>query len=192
MEQEPARFEPRHPIGVVCRRARMKPDRVRAWERRYGVVEPRRSGGNQRLYSDADIERLVADRAPLLTSAQRDDVGREVAARFGGLGSIEQLFDDDAQLTETIVQDLVPPRPGVNARQRRAELEAAALAGDTGSLERLVTGKTATDRAVLETSLFDRGVPRAARQGILTALARAADEHSLALLAACLRQPARH
>ncbi len=59
MEHEPARFEPRHPIGVVCRRARMKPDRVRAWERRYGVVEPRRSGGNQRLYSDADIERLV-------------------------------------------------------------------------------------------------------------------------------------
>ena len=59
MEQGQARFVPRHPIGVVCHRARMKPDRVRAWERRYGVVQPSRSDGNQRLYSDADIDRLV-------------------------------------------------------------------------------------------------------------------------------------
>ena len=49
---------PHHSLGVVCRRTGLKPDRLRAWERRYGVVRPRRSGGNQRLYTDADIERL--------------------------------------------------------------------------------------------------------------------------------------
>jgi methanogenic corrinoid protein MtbC1 len=31
---------------------------LRVWERRYGVVEPRRSTGGQRVYSDSDIERL--------------------------------------------------------------------------------------------------------------------------------------
>jgi methylmalonyl-CoA mutase cobalamin-binding subunit/DNA-binding transcriptional MerR regulator len=32
---------------------------VRAWERRYKVVEPVRSDGNQRLYSEADVEKLL-------------------------------------------------------------------------------------------------------------------------------------
>jgi DNA-binding transcriptional MerR regulator/methylmalonyl-CoA mutase cobalamin-binding subunit len=46
-------------IGVVCRRTGLKSDRLRAWERRYDVVEPVRSDGNQRLYSEDDVERLT-------------------------------------------------------------------------------------------------------------------------------------
>src|SRR5215208_6750074 len=49
---------PRHPIGVVARRTGLKPDLIRAWERRYGAVEPGRSDTRRRFYSDADIERL--------------------------------------------------------------------------------------------------------------------------------------
>ena len=49
----------RHPIGVVARRTGLKPDLIRAWERRYGAVEPGRSGTRRRLYSDADIARLL-------------------------------------------------------------------------------------------------------------------------------------
>ncbi|NIP80241.1 MAG: MerR family transcriptional regulator [Gemmatimonadetes bacterium] len=48
----------RHPIGVVSERTGLTPDVLRVWERRYGVVEPSRSDGGQRLYTDADIERL--------------------------------------------------------------------------------------------------------------------------------------
>ncbi len=48
----------RHPIGVVADRTRLSQDVLRVWERRYGVVEPGRSASGQRLYSDADIERL--------------------------------------------------------------------------------------------------------------------------------------
>jgi DNA-binding transcriptional MerR regulator/methylmalonyl-CoA mutase cobalamin-binding subunit len=48
----------RHPIGVVSERTGLTPDVLRVWERRYGVVEPKRSAGGQRIYSDADIERL--------------------------------------------------------------------------------------------------------------------------------------
>ena len=49
---------PRHPIGVVADRTRLSQDVLRVWERRYNVVEPGRSSSGQRLYSDADIERL--------------------------------------------------------------------------------------------------------------------------------------
>ena len=49
---------PRHPIRVVAERTGLTPATLRAWERRYGAVEPRRSDGAQRLYSDEDIQRL--------------------------------------------------------------------------------------------------------------------------------------
>lgn len=50
--------EARHPIGVVTQRTGLTTHVLRAWERRYGVVEPDRSEGGHRLYSDADVERL--------------------------------------------------------------------------------------------------------------------------------------
>ena len=49
----------KHPIRVVTTRTGLTPDLLRAWERRYGVVTPTRSTGGQRLYSDADVERLA-------------------------------------------------------------------------------------------------------------------------------------
>ena len=48
----------RHPIGVVSRRTGLKPDLIRAWERRYGAVAPGRSDTRRRLYSDEDVSRL--------------------------------------------------------------------------------------------------------------------------------------
>ena len=51
--------EPLHSIGMVCRRTGLKSDRLRAWERRYNVVDPVRSEGNQRLYREQDIEKLA-------------------------------------------------------------------------------------------------------------------------------------
>lgn len=49
---------PEHGIGVVERRTGISQHLLRAWERRYGIVTPVRTGTNQRLYSDQDIERL--------------------------------------------------------------------------------------------------------------------------------------
>jgi DNA-binding transcriptional MerR regulator/methylmalonyl-CoA mutase cobalamin-binding subunit len=48
----------RHPIGVVADRTGLSQDVLRVWERRYQAVEPSRSLDGQRVYSDADIERL--------------------------------------------------------------------------------------------------------------------------------------
>ena len=47
-----------HPVRVVAQRTGLSPDVLRAWEKRYSVVQPVRSAGGQRLYSDADLERL--------------------------------------------------------------------------------------------------------------------------------------
>lgn len=50
--------EKRHPIRVAAARAGLSPEVLRAWELRYGVLEPGRSPSGQRRYSDADVDRL--------------------------------------------------------------------------------------------------------------------------------------
>lgn len=47
-----------HPIGIVSRRTGLKPDLIRAWERRYEAIQPQRTEGRHRLYAEDDIERL--------------------------------------------------------------------------------------------------------------------------------------
>jgi MerR family transcriptional regulator, light-induced transcriptional regulator len=47
-----------YPIGAVARKTGLSVHTLRAWERRYGVVEPRRSGGGTRQYSNVDVTRL--------------------------------------------------------------------------------------------------------------------------------------
>jgi DNA-binding transcriptional MerR regulator/disulfide oxidoreductase YuzD/methylmalonyl-CoA mutase cobalamin-binding subunit len=43
-------------LNVVVRETGIKPDTLRAWERRYGLPEPVRTEGGHRLYSTNDIE----------------------------------------------------------------------------------------------------------------------------------------
>lgn len=45
-------------IKVVARRTGLSAHVIRIWEKRYGAVEPERTGTNRRLYSDEQIERL--------------------------------------------------------------------------------------------------------------------------------------
>lgn len=45
-------------IGAVSRITGIPVDTLRAWERRYAVVAPRRAGGSARLYDEQDVERL--------------------------------------------------------------------------------------------------------------------------------------
>lgn len=53
---EPARTG--HPIAVVAQRTGLSRDVLRVWERRYGAVDPARTAGRQRLYSDEDVVRF--------------------------------------------------------------------------------------------------------------------------------------
>lgn len=45
-------------IGELSRRSGVSPELLRAWERRYGLLSPTRSGGGLRLYSLEDLERV--------------------------------------------------------------------------------------------------------------------------------------
>jgi DNA-binding transcriptional MerR regulator len=45
-------------IGELSRRTGVSPELLRAWERRYGLVRPRRTDGRTRLYSAADETRV--------------------------------------------------------------------------------------------------------------------------------------
>ena len=85
---------PRHPIRLVANRTGLTVDLIRAWEKRYHVVDPARSVTKRRLYSDYDIERLrlirlaklngrrLVDVAPLTLEALRDVFLRIADTRF--------------------------------------------------------------------------------------------------------------
>ena len=45
-------------LKAVVQETGIKPDTLRAWERRYGLPEPDRTGGGHRLYSQRDIDTL--------------------------------------------------------------------------------------------------------------------------------------
>ena len=47
-----------YPLRTAARLTGLSPDLLRAWERRYGVVEPTRTPGGTRRYTAADLERL--------------------------------------------------------------------------------------------------------------------------------------
>lgn len=48
--------EPAYNLKVVIKETGLKPDTLRAWERRYGLPNPNRTPGGHRLYSQYDIE----------------------------------------------------------------------------------------------------------------------------------------
>jgi MerR family transcriptional regulator, light-induced transcriptional regulator len=51
--------EKKYAMKVVTRRTGLTSHAIRVWEKRYNAVEPERTDANRRLYSEADIERLI-------------------------------------------------------------------------------------------------------------------------------------
>jgi len=51
-------LEYKYPIKVVSQMTGLSVHVIRAWEKRYNVVEPERTDTNRRLYSEKDIEKL--------------------------------------------------------------------------------------------------------------------------------------
>jgi len=78
-----------HTIQSVSERTGLTPDVIRIWERRYQAVSPNRSAANQRLYSEADVERLAL--LKLMT-----DSGRRISA-IAGLSDAQLKALADAQ-----------------------------------------------------------------------------------------------
>ena len=55
---DPGTVDTLSPMRVVAQRTGLSPDLLRAWEKRYGAVNPVRSTGGQRHYTDHDVQRL--------------------------------------------------------------------------------------------------------------------------------------
>jgi DNA-binding transcriptional MerR regulator len=68
-------------IGEFARRVGVSPDLLRAWERRYGLLQPIRSQGGFRLYTDEDAERVSQMRRALDEGLSAAEAARRVRAR---------------------------------------------------------------------------------------------------------------
>ena len=126
--------EPRHPIGVVAERTGLSQDVLRVWERRYSAVSPGRGNGGQRLYSDADIDRLrllvratgagrsigqvaVLPTGELETLVRDDERSRVADARLG--------VSEEAKPTSTAVGRGIALAHGLDGVALEAELRRA-------------------------------------------------------------------
>ena len=90
----------KHSIGVASRRTGLKPDVIRAWEKRFGAVEPGRTSTNRRFYTDEQVERLLLLRQATLA-------GRQIS-QVAGLetGELRELAEKDREALSRV------PRPG--------------------------------------------------------------------------------
>ncbi len=120
-------------IGELSRRSGVSPELLRAWERRYGLLQPTRSAGGLRLYSPDDLARVqamqhhladgfAAAEAAVLASQTpgRNDESiaipaakDELAAALGSFddGDAHAVFDDLlARLSiDTLLRDVIVP-----------------------------------------------------------------------------------
>ena len=90
-------------IGELSRRTGVPEASLRAWERRYGLLEPERSGGGFRLYADEDVERVQTMRAHLAQGVAASDAARLAlgAARMNEAAPTQGLAADLTATFET-------------------------------------------------------------------------------------------
>jgi DNA-binding transcriptional MerR regulator/methylmalonyl-CoA mutase cobalamin-binding subunit len=120
-DPDPAR--PAHPIAVVAERTGLSRDVLRVWERRYGAVEPARTAGGQRLYSDEQVRRFR-----LLASVT--NAGRSIGSVAGlPTEELERLAAEDQ--AERVPADSV--RRGGSAHEARVEAALAQVRALDGS-----------------------------------------------------------
>ena len=111
--------EPLLRIGELSRRTAVRADTLRAWERRYGLLQPARSDGGFRLYSSEDEQRIHSMRQ-LLDSG----LSAAEAARLARSGAPQSPAAAEPALSGA------PERRLREARERFDEAEATAVLDD--------------------------------------------------------------
>jgi DNA-binding transcriptional MerR regulator/methylmalonyl-CoA mutase cobalamin-binding subunit len=105
-------------MAVVARRTGLSPAVVRAWERRHGAIAPSRSDGNQRLYSEEQVQRL--------------QLLRQAVAAGWKIGRVAGLPDAEVQ---ALVADVRPAPPPEAARAAGPGRFLSACMDDVASLD---------------------------------------------------------
>jgi MerR family transcriptional regulator, light-induced transcriptional regulator len=94
-------------IGEVARRTGVTVPTLRAWERRYGLLDPARTDGGHRLYSDDDVEHVRAMQRLLNDGWSAGAAAREVLrepAPVTQLRAVPSSGDASADLVERLTQ----------------------------------------------------------------------------------------
>ena len=79
-------------IGELSRRVGVSPELLRAWETRYGLVQPERTAGGLRLYSKEDERRVRAMRRQLAAGFSAAEAARLALRAPSSPASAEQLL----------------------------------------------------------------------------------------------------
>jgi DNA-binding transcriptional MerR regulator/methylmalonyl-CoA mutase cobalamin-binding subunit len=86
------------PIGYVARVTGLTAHVIRAWERRYGIVEPERTANNRRMYSRQDVARI-----DLCRKAVR--AGHSIGQLAGLASEAIQSLIDGTRINQTVSKD---------------------------------------------------------------------------------------
>ena len=130
---------PTYNMKVVVQETGLKPDTLRAWERRYGVPNPQRTAGGHRLYSQAEIDMLK-----WLVARQAEGLSISHAVELW-----QQLTDDGVDPAEAYTGEAAPIEPvapisGSQLGQRREAWINACLAFDEARAQRILAEAFAT------------------------------------------------
>ncbi len=115
MAQHDERTRPLFMISIAAELAAMHPQTLRLYERR-GLVQPRRSAKNTRLYSQADVDRL-----------QRIQELTELGLNLAGVERVLALEEQMAAMHARVAQleaELLRAADDLRAQLRRVEREA--------------------------------------------------------------------
>lgn len=116
-------------IRVVAKRTGLGMDTLRAWERRYGFPKPeRRPGSNRRLYSAADVERLVLVARALEAGYRVGDVIGKTQAELDALANPRRASAAPESARTFDVARLVELLAREDVQEFEAELRHAAAA----------------------------------------------------------------
>lgn len=102
-------------IGELARRTGTSPELLRAWERRYGLLQPVRTSGGFRLYSEADERRVVGMKEQLAEGLSAAEAARHLLADDrpaelppdGAEGAVAELLEALERYDEPDAQTLI-------------------------------------------------------------------------------------
>lgn len=178
-------------IAALSRRTGVAPDTLRKWEHRYGVLEPTRTAGGQRRYSERDIQRVqwlrdrlaegwrIGEAARVLQETAAPPLSAPADLREALIAAA--LGDDPAQASATLDQALaVLPLEQAFDEVITPALQAIGEAWHRGEVtvaqEHALTAKV---RARLGRLLSD---PRGAARGTVVLACAPGEQHDVGLL----------
>jgi len=81
-------------IGELSKRVGVSPELLRAWETRYGLVDPERTPGGLRLYSKDDEQRVIEMRRQIAAGLSAAEAARVALRALATPASMERLLSD--------------------------------------------------------------------------------------------------